>query len=113
MDKTLRDKNLLEDQIKLQIRDDLRDLLRARESIQIQTISVEVAAKRVVSTNRFLDEGRAQMRDVLEAQDSLLAAQNSLTSAVISYRVAELTLQRDMGLLKVGPNGIWQEYINR
>lgn len=110
MEQILRNKNLLEDQIKLEIRDDLRTLLQARESIQIQAKSVAVAEKRIDSTQTFFNLGRAQMRDVLEAQDSLLAAKNSLTSAVISYRIAELSLQRDMGLLKVGANGKWQEY---
>lgn len=110
MEQVLRNKNLLEDQIKLQIRNDLRTLLEARESIQIQAKSVEVADKRVKSTDEFFKLGRAQIRDVLEAQDSLLQAKNSFTSAVISYRLAELTLQRDMGLLKVGANGTWQEY---
>lgn len=111
MEKTLRDKNLLEDQIKLQVRNDLRTLLQTRESIQIQAKSVDVAQKRVDSTNLFLKAGRAQIRDVLEAQDSLLSAQNSLTSAVVSYRITELQLQRDMGVLNVGANGLWQEFI--
>ena len=113
MDKTLRDKNQLEDQIKLEIRNNLRELFQTRESIQIQAKSVDVAKQRIDSTNKFFELGRAQMRDVLEAQDSLLSAQNSLTSAVVSYRVAELALQRDMGLLKVGADGKWQEFISR
>ena len=110
MEKKLRDKNLLEDQIKLQVRNNLRALLGTRESIQIQAKSVDVAQKRVESTNLFLEAGRAQIRDVLESQDSLLAAQNSLTSAVVSYRIAELGLQRDMGVLTVGANGLWEEF---
>jgi outer membrane protein TolC len=50
------------------------------------------------------------MRDLLDAQQSLLSAQNSLSAAVVNYRVAELTLQRDMGLLQVDENGNWSEY---
>jgi outer membrane protein TolC len=110
MEKTLRDKNQLEDKIKLEIRNDLRSLLQARESIQIQAKSVAVANKRINSTNMFFEAGRAEIRDILEAQDSLLSAQNSLTAAVTDYRVSELDLQRDMGLLKVGADGKWQEY---
>jgi outer membrane protein TolC len=51
-----------------------------------------------------------QIRDLLEAQDALLSAQNGLTSALVSYRVAELELQADMGLLKIDEKGLWQEY---
>ena len=46
----------------------------------------------------------------LESQDALLAAQNSLTRAVVDYRIAELELQRDMGLLKVNEKGLWREF---
>ena len=50
------------------------------------------------------------MRDILEAQNSLVSAQNALTAAVISYRVTELELQRDMGLLTVDEQGLWREF---
>lgn len=110
MEKTLRDKNLLEDQVKLDIRNRLRTLLATRETIQIQVKSVQLAQKRVKSSTLFLETGRAEIRDVLEAQDSLLSAQNALTSAFVTYRTAELELQRDMGLLKVASDGLWTEY---
>ena len=100
----------LEDQIKLSIRSQLRTLLESRESVKIQAQSVVVAEKRVRSSKLFLEAGLAQIRDLLEAQDALLAAQNSLTSAVVNYRIAELELQRDLGLLKVNEKGLWQEF---
>jgi outer membrane protein TolC len=100
----------LEDQIKLSIRNQLRTLLESRESLKIQAQSVVVAEKRVRSSTLFLEAGRIQIRDLLEAQDDLLAAQNSLTAAVVSYRIAELQLQRDLGLLKVNEKGLWQEF---
>jgi outer membrane protein TolC len=77
----------------------------------IQAKSVYVAQKRVKSVNMFLDAGRAQTRDLLEAQDALLSAQNSLTAAVVNYRIAELNIQRDMGVLQVDEKGLWQEYL--
>ena len=51
------------------------------------------------------------MRDVLDAQDALVRAQNSLTAALVSYRIGELRLQRDLGLLDVDERGLWREYI--
>ena len=111
LERTLRDKNRREDEVKLDIRNDLRNLLSTRESLQIQARSVDVAQKRVDSTALFLEAGRAAIRDVLEAQESLLSAQNALTSALVAYRISELQLQSDMGLLKVGSDGLWQEYV--
>jgi outer membrane protein TolC len=101
----------LEDGVKLDIRNALRTLQQARESYAIQTIAVMLARRRVESTNLFLQAGRAEVRDVLEAQESLINAQNSLTAALVSYRVAELEIQRDMGLLTVDQKGLWNEYV--
>ncbi|MHC4174683.1 MAG: TolC family protein [Planctomycetota bacterium] len=110
LERAVRSVQTLEDQIKLSVRGELRDLLESRESLKIQSRSVVVAQKRVKSTNLFLEAGRAQIRDLLEAQESLLGAQNSLTRAVISYRIAELELQQDMGLLQVDESGMWREF---
>jgi outer membrane protein TolC len=100
----------LEDQVKLAVRNRLSELLEARESTKIQAAAVEVAKRRVESTNLFLEAGRAEIRDLLDAQDALLSAQNGLTTALVSYRLGELALQRDAGVLEVNEKGLWQEY---
>ena len=100
-----------EDTTKTEVRNTLRDLLEARENMYIQAKAVSVAQKRVKSVNMFLEAGRAQIRDLLEAQDALLSAQNSLTAAVVNYRIAELAIQRDTGVLEVDEKGLWKEYI--
>ncbi len=110
LERAVRDVQILEDDIKLDIRNTLGDLLESRESLQIQSMSVAVAQKRVNSINLFLEAGRAQIRDLLEAQEALLSAQNGLTAAIINYRMAELELQRDMGVLQIDEKGLWQEY---
>ena len=110
LERTVRELQKLEDQIKLSIRNKLRDMVESRESLEIQAQSVVVAEKRVKSTNLFLEAGRAEIRDLLEAQESLLSAKNGLTSAAVNYRIAELELQRDMGVLEVDENGLWREY---
>jgi len=96
----------LEDQIKLDVRDRLRTLTLARESIEIQRNAVELAQRRMESTELFLQAGRAQIRDVLEAQEAFISAQNSLTAARVSFRVAWLELQRDMGVLEINEQGL-------
>jgi len=110
LERATRNVQSLEDDIKLSIRNQLRTLLESRESLKIQAQSVVVAERRVRSSTLFLEAGRIEIRDLLEAQDALLAAQNSLTSAVVSYRIAELALQRDLGLLRVNEKGLWQEF---
>jgi outer membrane protein TolC len=110
LERAVRAQETLEDTIKQDIRSSLRDLLDARETVQIQALAVTLAEQRVRSTNLFLQAGRAQVRDLLDAQNSLLSSQNALTAAFVAYRVAELQLQRNMGVLTVNEKGLWQEY---
>jgi outer membrane protein TolC len=110
LERAVRDVQSLEDEIKLAIRSELRGLLDARESLKIQAMSVALAEKRVASSSMFVEAGRSEIRDLLDAQASLLRAQNSLTNALVTYRITELELQRDMGVLEVDGNGIMQEY---
>lgn len=110
MERAVRSVQDLEDQVKLDVRNALRGLRQSRESFRIQSRAVRVAQNRVDATKMFMDAGRAQIRDVLEAESSLVTAQNALTSALVSYRVSELQLQRDMGVLEVNDQGLWQEY---
>ncbi len=110
LERAVRNVQSLEDQIKVEIRDDLRNLLLARESYVIQVQAVKLAERRVKSTKLFLEAGEAQIRDVLEAEEALISAQNELTAQVVQYRVAELELQRDLDLLEVNEKGLWREY---
>jgi outer membrane protein TolC len=110
LEQAVRNVQHLEDTIKIEVRSRLRELLEARETIRIQAKAVSLAQKRVKSIQLFMDAGRAETRDLLEAQDALLQAQNNLTSARVNYRIAELEIQRDMGVLVVTDTGLWQEY---
>jgi len=108
-EQAVRNVQQLEDQVKLEVRNGLSRLLEAREGIRIQAEAVRVAERRVASTNLFLEAGRAEIRDLLEAQDALVNAQNALTAALVNHRVNELSLQRDLGRLEVNERGLWHE----
>ena len=108
----MRDYQALEDQVKLDVRNSLRDLEEFRQSIGIQSKSVEVAKRRVSSTNLFLQAGRVEMRDILDAQEALVQALNKLTAARVNYRIAELTLQRDIGTLQITHDGLMSEALS-
>ena len=110
LQRSIRNVQEREDQIKFQILNELRNLLETRENYMIQTQGVELAFRRVKSSELFLQAGRAQMRDVLEAQQALVSTQNALTAALVNYRVSELELQRDMGVLEIDHKGVWSEY---
>jgi outer membrane protein TolC len=95
-----------EDQIRAGLRDDLRSATNRRDSYTIQVSAVELATRRIESTRLKLDAGRADTRDLLEAQDSLLTAQNAVTGALIDYTLSRLRLFLDMELLRFDDSGI-------
>lgn len=110
-EKAVRGVQELEDRIKLDVRDELRSLIERRETVMIQAKAVQVARRRLDSTTMFLEAGRAQIRDVLEAEEAMVSAQNALSTALVDYRVGELKLQRDMGVLEIDEQGLWKEYV--
>jgi outer membrane protein TolC len=110
LEQAVRDFQMTEDDIKFSILTALRGMVEAREALSIQTNAVAVAEERVKSTEMFYDAGRTQLREVQDAQDSWLTTKNSLTAAVVDYRMAELEFQRDTGLLKIDEKGLFVEY---
>jgi outer membrane protein TolC len=105
LERATRSVQTLEDQIKTAIRSELRTLLLSRESLKISAQSVVIAENSVRNEELNLEAGRVLMRDLLEAQDTLASARNSLTAAIIQYRTAELQLQRDLDLLAITEKG--------
>ncbi len=96
------------DEVKLEVRDAYRRVEESARRYEIQVISLNLARERVASTNLLLEAGRAETRDLLEAQESLLSAQNSTTSRLVDYTLARLAFYRDIGLLNVRPDGMWE-----
>ena len=106
---TERQYDLDRDSIALEVRGAYRQLDEAAERYAIQKNSLELAEKRVESTSMLIEEGRVSTRDLLEAQDALLEAQNNVTAALVDHAVAKLNFYRDIGVLQVKPDGMWQE----
>lgn len=95
------------DDTRNEIRQDLRTLQQSRQNYEIQTISVELAERRVDSAQLLLQAGRAQIRDLLEAQSALLQARNAVVALLVDYNVARLALLLDLGLLKTDVDQFW------
>lgn len=98
-----------EDSIKQAVRTGRRDLIAARASYVNQVETLKVTTLRVASISLSMQAGRAEMRDVLDAQRSLLSARNMLCSIMIAWQMSELQLRCDMGVLMVSDSGMWVE----
>ncbi len=97
-----------EDAVKNEVRAGYRDLVAARALYENKVEAFKVAQKRVESNDLFMQSGRSSMRDILEAESALLTAQNALCSAVVEWRMCDLSLRTAMGILAVGDDGAWR-----
>jgi outer membrane protein TolC len=109
LEQAVRDAQAAEDGVKADVRQRLRVLRTAAEDLRIQFESIRVAQRRLEAANMLVDEGRGNTRDLTEAEDDLTDAQDDFIRALVDYRVAELELQRDTGVLQVGPSGLFEE----
>jgi len=95
------------DQVKLEVRNDYRDLLEATQRHSIQVENLELAKKRFGNTMLLLKYGRANTRRVLDSQRDYLLAQNEAADASLNYAIAMLNFYRDTGVMQVKPDGMW------
>jgi len=99
VERARRDVESIEDDVTGEVRSALRTLAQARRSFDIQKEGVRLAERRVESANLNLKAGKATIRDVLDAENSLVEARNALTAALVDHAVAKLELDRDVGTL--------------
>ena len=99
----------LEDRIKRDIRDDLRQLELDRIQYQIAVASAALAYERVVSTRLQLrlGIGRVAARDFLEAQQAYTASLSAVATEHIGYLTDRISLFFDLEQLVVDDTGTW------
>jgi len=97
------------DEVELDVRQTHRQLLEAVERYETQRNSLELAETRVESTTFLQQAGRVATRELLESQDAFLDAQNNVTAALVDHAIAKLSFFRDIGVLQVRPDGMWEQ----
>ncbi|WP_197455531.1 TolC family protein [Stieleria neptunia] len=99
----------LEDQIKLAVREDLRQLRLQRNQYEISVARAALAYERVVSTRLQLRlaVGNVVARDFLEAQQAFTSALNSVARDHISFIRGRIELFFDTESIRLDANGYW------
>ena len=103
----LRNFTLTLDTLKESIDQGLRTLEQRRQNYEIQKNALELANRRVDSTTLLLEAGRAEVRDLVDAQDSQISAQNAVTTALVDYQQNRLQLMLDVGALRTDVPKFW------
>jgi outer membrane protein TolC len=82
----------------------VRNIRSAQATLQIQQRGIDLAQRRLEYSNELLVQGRASdSRDVVEAQQSLLQAQDAFERARAELQIQVLNFLRDTGILRVDP----------
>jgi outer membrane protein TolC len=104
----------LQDQVTANVMEDIRSIRSATTSLRIQEESTELAERRLELASELLRAGGAagggargigggSARDVVEAQQALLEAQDSYEQARAALQVQVLQFLQDTGTLRVDP----------
>lgn len=99
------------DRIKLDVRQAFRDLEETSENYRIQKAALALAERRVEEQKLLLEYGRGTIRLLLETEDDLVEAQNNVTDALVRHTDAKMSFFRDVGILEVRPDGMWEQSI--
>ena len=111
-----------EDRLHLGLRALLRNLEQLRQNLEIQRRAVTIAIRRVDQTQLVLNPPRdapapgtrppinpTTAINLLGAQQALRDSQNAFLGAWLNYRAARMRLYRELGLMKLDPQGRWVE----
>lgn len=108
--RTIRNLIDAEDNVKFDVRQDLRQLRLRRDQYEISVASAALAYERVVSTRLQLqyEVGNVVARDFLEAQQAYTSALSSVARQHISYILGRIDLFFDLEGIQLDENGYWQ-----
>lgn len=109
LERARRSADELREKIKLEVREASRILQETSTTYRIERDSVALAQRREQAARELFRIGEAIARDLLDANEALVNAQNALTRALVDHVLARLALWRDTELLRVDENGVWQE----
>jgi outer membrane protein TolC len=86
-----------------------RELERRKQSLDIQQELISGQAKNVKIAQLRFEQGDFSNRDVTEAKEALLEAQNRLIDERVNYEISRLGLLRDLGILFIDDRGMFKE----
>ena len=106
-----------EDNLRLNIREIIREINLCQMSFELQRASVFVSMSQYDQRRLQLDRppkpgetssfGDSFARDLIDALDNLLSSQNQIMSDWLRYEVMRMTLNFALGTMKVDANGMW------
>jgi outer membrane protein TolC len=105
LDRARRDLESQKESIAADVLTRIRAIHSAEAAVAIQTRSIELAQRRLEYATELLKEGKTtDARNVTDAQQALLSAQDAYEDARASLQIEVLRFLRDTGTLRVDPH---------
>ena len=104
LERVQRSYDQLRDEVAADAREAMRLIRSAQVSLEIQRKGIELAKFRLDNAYELLRLGRADNREVVDAQNALLRAQDAFEDARTSLQIQVLRFLRDTGTLRVDPD---------
>ncbi len=95
----------IRDTIRVSIMDSFRTFASLRQAAGIEFQNTEIARRQAAYAALRFRNGEADNRDVVDAQNQLLAARNTYVRALVQYEQQRVQLLRDVGLLDIAADG--------
>ncbi len=111
-EQSIRTLELQVDNIKLDVYNGLRNLELADRNYAASEIGVQIGERRVAEQNLLAELGRSITENLISAQNEYADAKNRLTQALVDHNIDRLSLWRDLGILRINENGMWEEISN-
>jgi len=108
-EQSLRSFQEFKDNLVIEIHSAFRELERRRQSLEIQRKIISDEEKNAMIAEIRVRRGEIPNRDLVEAQLSLLQAQNNLINEKVDYEITRLELLKDLGILFIDEQGMWDE----
>jgi outer membrane protein TolC len=97
------------DEVRLEVIDSFTRLRFLAGSVTIERQNIEIAERRARNAMLRFRSGELLNRDVVEAENELLAARNAYARVSVNYEVQRIKLLRNIGALDVRPDGTIDE----
>ncbi|MBI5865799.1 MAG: TolC family protein [Planctomycetes bacterium] len=108
LDQATRDLAQTENEIERDVRNAIRELAQFEKQITLQQDKLTSERRAVAIMAYRVESGEAQQRDLTDARQSLNNALNDLIELNVRHFVARLRLRRNLGVLFIDRNGMWE-----
>lgn len=109
--RTRRELDLAEEEVRSDVRSGWRDLEVARKQYDLARRGLEISTARLEVEEAFNAEGQGTAIDLVDAQRDMNSTRDLIVSTQINHALVRLQLWRDMGVLFIEKDGSWVDVL--